>query len=271
MGPRSLRVNLILWFTLIFALILALSDYVTYRVLHGVLVAELDSSLISIAAEHRASVRDAALSVDSGSDLPRQPTPHFIQLIDSRGHILAQNGLADNSSVLSQDQIDRVLEGNVVTADVKRGHFDGRIAAIKGERAGEPDAGVTGTGTERLSSRGSRIALVLRFIDVVAVAASIAGGSLIIGKALRPVDHITQRARQIGAGDLRQRLEYLDSSTEMVHLTAVLNEMFEKLQRLFESQRQFVQDAAHEIRSPLAALRCRLEVALRQNRDAVEY
>jgi signal transduction histidine kinase len=63
----------------------------------------------------------------------------------------------------------------------------------------------------------------------------------------------------------------MDSSAEMVHLTSVLNEMFDKLQRLFESQKQFVQDAAHEIRSPLAALRCRLEVVLRQRRDADHY
>jgi heavy metal sensor kinase len=130
---------------------------------------------------------------------------------------------------------------------------------------------VAGTATNAVSTITSQIAILLLIIDVLAVGASIIGGSLIIGKALRPVDHITDRARQIGEGDIRRRLEFVDSSAEMVHLTSVLNEMLDKLQRMFESQKQFVQDAAHEIRSPLAALRCRLEVALRQRRQAQDY
>src|SRR5262249_15015308 len=140
MGPRSLRISLILWFTLIFALILALSDYVTYRVLHGVLVSELDSSLVTIAAEHRASLRDN-VQIDSSGDLPKQPTPHFIQIIDSSGHILSHSGFDDGSTpVVTPSQLAEVIAGGVVTADVNRGGFDGRIAAIRGERGGEPIA-----------------------------------------------------------------------------------------------------------------------------------
>src|SRR5262249_21987792 len=174
MGPRSLRVSLILWFTLIFALILALSDYVTYRILHGVLVSELDSSLITIATEHRAALRDNS-PIDGAGDLSKQPTPHFIQIIDSSDNVVAQSGFVEGSApAVTPSQLEQVLSGGVVTADLKRGEFDGRIAAIRGERGGEPMAVVTGTRTERLSSRASKIALILLFIDLVAVAASIA-------------------------------------------------------------------------------------------------
>src|SRR6185503_19160165 len=130
---------------------------------------------------------------------------------------------------------------------------------------------VIGTATGNAGHTISQVALILLIIDVIAIAASIGGGYLIIAKALKPIDHIAERAHQIGEGNLRQRLEYMDSSSEMVRLTSVLNEMLDKLQRLFESQKQFIQDASHETRSPIAALRCRLEVALRQPRSAEEY
>jgi heavy metal sensor kinase len=272
MGRRSLRLNLILWFTSIFALILALSDYVTYRVLRQVLVGGLDTSLISMAAERSADSGDST-ALDQGLDRHHQQfTPRFVQVLDNQGQVVGQYGLGEGSgAAITETQLAIVMSGGVVTGDGSVGGQTSRIAAVKGLRDGEAIAVVIGAATDALDNTTSRIAMILLMIDVVAVAASVAGGSLIIGKALRPVDHITQRARQIGGGDLRRRLEYMDSSAEMVHLTSVLNEMFDKLQRLFESQKQFVQDAAHEIRSPLAALRCRLEVVLRQRRDADHY
>jgi len=272
MGRRSLRLNLVLWFTSIFALILALSDYVTYQVLRQVLVAGLDASLVSIAAERSTDLGEVAALDPTLDRHHKQFTPRFVQLLDDAGHVVGQYGLADGSGpAISQTQLAVVLGGGVVTGDSFAGGQTSRVGAVRGELDGEPVAVVIGAAADALNDTTSRIAMILLLIDVVAVAASIVGGSLIIGKALRPVDHITHRARQIGAGDLRRRLEYMDSSAEMVHLTSVLNEMLDKLQRLFDSQKQFVQDAAHEIRSPLAALRCRLEVVLRQRREAGEY
>jgi heavy metal sensor kinase len=272
MARRSLRLNLILWFTAIFAVILALSDYVTYRVLRDVLVAELDTSLTSIASEQRARLV-AGSPIDPAADYAEKRfAPHFIQLLDATGTIVDQYGLGEETrAAISKAELVEVMNGAVLSTDSSLPDSTSRVAAVRGERNGEPVIVVAGTRGNALSGATTRIAINLLIIDVIAVAASIAGGSLIIGKALRPVDHITHRARQIGAGDLRRRLEHMDSSSEMVHLTSVLNEMLDKLQKLFESQKQFVQDAAHEIRSPLAALRCRLEVALRQRRSAEDY
>ena len=272
MRRRSLRLNLILWFTSIFAMILGLSDYVTYRVLRGVLVAELDSSLVSLASQHSIALREGMTLDPAAERWESRFAPHFVQLINSSGKILNLYGLEEGSApAISGSQLASVVNGAVVTGDSTLSGPVSRIAAVRGERNGEPVAVVIGTRTDALHNTTSRIAVILLVIDVIAVVAAIIGGYSIVGKALRPVDHITHRASQIGAGDLRRRLEYVDSSAEMVHLTTVLNEMLDKLQRLFESQKQFVQDAAHEIRSPLAVLRCRLEVALRQKRHPDEY
>jgi heavy metal sensor kinase len=176
-----------------------------------------------------------------------------------------------NPTVLEPSQIDEVLKGKTIVVDTIVNGSPVRMAALKANREGHLFAVVVGTKTELSRKIVVSIAILFLVVDVVTVFAVVTAAYLIVGRALRPVNHITHRASQIGAGDLRQRLEYIDSTPELTRLTEVLNETFDKLDRLFESQKQFVQDASHEIRSPLAALICRLEVALRQERGADEY
>jgi heavy metal sensor kinase len=275
MKPRSLRVKLTLWFSFIFSFIIFLSDYVGYRGLERLIMTELDSSLISTATIASAAFKDSNTidlnAISRGQKSPRF-VPQFLQIVDASGSVIGEWGAIKLSGpILDKSQLADIISGEALTDDRAVNNQTMRIAAIGDERAGQHYAVVVGTSAEGVRYTTVRIALILLIVDIVTVVASVAGGYLIIGRALRPVDHITERARQIGAGDLHQRLEYTDSSSEMASLTSVLNEMFDRLQRMFESQKQFVQDASHEIRSPLAALRLRLEVALRQPRSAEEY
>jgi heavy metal sensor kinase len=276
MKPRSLRLNLIIWFTSVFSLILFLSDYVTYNAIQKILLSQLDLSLVSTATLESAAFNEGnALdleTINKRADQYPRFMRRFVQVLDANGQIINQSGVPESTGpLIDRSQLAAVLGGDVITADSLFDNSPVRLAAVATERNGSPFAIVVGTRSDTRRDTATRIALILLVIDIMAVAASIIGGYMIIGKALKPVDHIAERAHHIGQGNLRQRLEYMDSSSEMVRLTAVLNEMLGKLQRLFESQEQFVQDASHEIRSPLAALRCRLEVALRQNRPSEEY
>ena len=276
MRPKSLRVNLILWFTCVFGLVIFISDYVTYKALRGIMLADLDSSLVSTATLEGAEFKEGSGFDLKARSLQADQFPRFIrqfaQALGPDGQVLDQSGLPSGSApVINQAELSAALNGQVVTADLIVDGKPVRVAAVGGDREGEPFAIVIGTATDSMRRTMERVAAILLIVDMLAIGASLAGGYLIIGKALKPVDHITERAHQIGEGNLRQRLEYIDSSSEMVRLTTVLNEMLDKLQRLFDSQKQFIQDASHEMRSPLAALRCRLEVALRQYRSAEAY
>lgn len=79
--------------------------------------------------------------------------------------------------------------------------------------------------------------------------------------ALRPVDRIRARAAEIGERSLHQRVPVPPTRDALARLAVTLNETLDRLEGSAERQREFVADAAHELRSPIASLRAILEVA----------
>jgi signal transduction histidine kinase len=86
-------------------------------------------------------------------------------------------------------------------------------------------------------------------------------GWLLAGQALGPVERIRKRVQGIGAGDLSERVPVPPTQDEIAKLAATMNEMLDRLQTGQATQRRFVADASHELRSPLATLTAALEVA----------
>jgi two-component system sensor histidine kinase QseC len=89
----------------------------------------------------------------------------------------------------------------------------------------------------------------------------------VVSRALRPVDAV---ARQVGALDA-QALAPLDEATplpdEIVPLRVAFNALIRRVTEAFENERRFTADAAHELRTPLAALKVQAQVALRAQAD----
>lgn len=96
------------------------------------------------------------------------------------------------------------------------------------------------------------------------------GGRILGRQALMPISRIMSDARKIGVENLSARLVLRGSGDELDQLAKTFNEVFERLEAQVDQLRQFTADAAHELRTPLAALRGTAEVALSGKRTTEE-
>ncbi len=84
----------------------------------------------------------------------------------------------------------------------------------------------------------------------------------VTGRAFRPVESITDQVGLITDDRLDERVPVPSSRDEVARLAVTMNTMLERLASSSRRQKQFVSDASHELRNPIAASRAKLEVAL---------
>jgi heavy metal sensor kinase len=92
-------------------------------------------------------------------------------------------------------------------------------------------------------------------------------GYFVALRALRPLDSMARRAKQINAEHLNERLGFENPDDELGHLAMAFNETLARLEHSFEQLKQFTADASHELRTPLTAMRSVGEVALQNGGD----
>ncbi|ADV67143.1 HAMP domain-containing sensor histidine kinase [Deinococcus maricopensis] len=95
---------------------------------------------------------------------------------------------------------------------------------------------------------------------------------LAAGRMLRPIKTLEQAARDIGeSGDLTRPVPGAGPHDELARLAATLQTTFAQLAATREREVTFLRAAAHDLRTPLAALRARVTLALARDRDAQRY
>lgn len=90
---------------------------------------------------------------------------------------------------------------------------------------------------------------------------------VITGQALAPVGAMTRRVRELSSTNLDARVPVPPTEDEIALLAVTMNDMLDRLEKASVKQRQFVSDASHELRSPVASIRTQIETALRYPDD----
>ncbi|MET0685770.1 MAG: ATP-binding protein [Solirubrobacteraceae bacterium] len=106
----------------------------------------------------------------------------------------------------------------------------------------------------------------LILIGLLVIGLGLLAGSVVAGQIARPMGRLDSAARRVAEGDLTTRAE-VEGSAEQQSLAATFNEMTARLERLVSSQRDFVADASHQLRTPVTGLRLRVEAARADTRD----
>ncbi|PZG03969.1 HAMP domain-containing sensor histidine kinase [Nonomuraea aridisoli] len=92
--------------------------------------------------------------------------------------------------------------------------------------------------------------------------ASLGIGWVLSGRVLRPVRSITRTAEEIQATDLKRRIKLNGPRDELKDLADTIDTMLDRLEEAFRAQRQLIDDASHELRSPLTIIRANVDAVL---------
>jgi two-component system, OmpR family, sensor kinase len=157
-----------------------------------------------------------------------------------------------------------------------------RVVAAFARRSGE--VVITGLSMSDVDATMIRVLLIFGVVTVIAVAAAIMAGIVIIRRALAPLRRVAQTAGEVvdlslDRGEVALPMRVLESDanprTEVGQLGSALNRMLDHIAAALSTRqasetrvRQFVADASHELRTPLAAIRGYTELAQRVGDDS---
>jgi two-component system OmpR family sensor kinase len=269
--PIRLRVTAAFAFAL--AVVLAASGWFLYARLGSHLELSLNRELRLRAQDLAALVRQpgATLANDSSSHLV-ELGESYAELVDGSGRVLDATRPLRKAAVLAPGELRAALQRDVFADRSSLPGLDepSRLLATPLRRGDRQLVLVVG------ATREDRAETLASFRDELVIAGPIAlvlaslVGYFLAGLSLRQVESMRRRAAAISAETPGERLPVPRTADELERLGETLNAMLDRLETALERERDFVADAGHELRTPLALLRTELELALRHGDSAEE-
>ena len=280
--PLGIRLQLMLCYSGVFAALMLLSAALLYTQLQATLARSLDTALQLQAQQVAGDITNKAGAIiiqDATAELPgfdpndrqRHVPPADVNL-EALVRVLTDDGQpfrttpAFRTLVVPAESVSQPLhglpwQGNVTTTDGHAVRLYSRALTHDGTIFGVVQVGASLT---QVNAVLHEVGVAFMLIAPIVLLLSAVVSYWLASRALAPIERLIRAARVIKAGDLRQRVPVPPAHDEVHHLALTLNEMIDHLEQAFTRQRRFVADASHELRTPVAVICSKAEMAVLQ-------
>ena len=268
-----IRVRLTLSFTAVMVVVLAATGAFVYLRMTADLRVTVDTGLRSRASDVVAMVQgtDRRLNLSGRSPLT-EAGENLAQVVGADGTVLDGTPHYRARPLLTPPEITRGLHRTIY---LERPHIAGldapvRFIATPAIQGNTRTVAVVGALMDDRKEALHRLLVLLAIGGpITLILASLACYAVTAG-ALRPVESMRQEAAEVSVHAPGRRVPVPPAHDELSRLGTTLNEMLARQELAFERERNFVSDASHELRSPLAILRSEVELALQHGRSEQE-
>jgi len=270
MNPRSLAFRLTAWYTLLLGATFLLVAAVTFFGLQHYLRSNLQDSLRrrateveQILARAPSDAADDAIAQEIELHLAPEANNRFIRVTRAPGKLVFLSGPPSDGSFNRFDFAARLPSGNTKSAAEFHPAILPEQHLIVGATATDTVSGqyVLEIGLSMLPSEMAlaRLRDLLAVLLPTLIGCAAVGGYLLVMRALRPVDRLSQTAEQMSLQNLSLRLPVVATGDALERLSISLNNMLGRLRDSVQSSRRFLADASHELRTPLTVIKGELQ------------
>ncbi|MGH2532519.1 MAG: histidine kinase dimerization/phospho-acceptor domain-containing protein [Thermomicrobiales bacterium] len=280
-GPRDrlarlpIRLRLTVWYGVLLAAVLVLFGAGLWVGLRIRLAGAFDDQLHDQAALTLATVQvhGSAIALDPAQSAAVRRSGSFVRLLDRDGRVVADTSPALGMVPLDANDVAAALAGETRLSSVRVRDRSIRIITAPVSPSGAVAGAVqVGLPLSEIDEVMHELLVAILVAAPAAAVVALVGGYLLARRALEPVAVISRMAAGIGGGnDLHARLGLDLPDDELGQLAATFDGMLGRIEAAFERQRRFTGDAAHELRTPLALMRGRIDLARSRPRTSEEH